>query len=158
MQLKDIKELIKVLEKSNLNELNIVDGEFEIHLQKDRNLETITMPQQYAAPAMAPAPAMTPAAIAPAAAPAELAAPVKSNLIEIKSPMVGTFYAASNPESPDFANIGDKINDESVVCIVEAMKLFNEIKAETSGKIVEILVENAQPVEYGQVLFLVEPA
>jgi len=153
MQLKDIKELIKVLEKSNLNELSIVDGDFELHLQKSQNLETVTMPQY------APTTPITSAPISTAPVQGTpVIAEVKSNLIEIKSPMVGTFYTASSPDIPNFVKVGDKIGDDSVVCIVEAMKLFNEIKAEASGKIVEVLVENAQPVEYGQVLFLVEPA
>ncbi len=159
MQLKDIKELIRVLEKSNLNEINIVDGEFELHLQKNPNLETVSYPQQFA-PAMAPQVAQTPAVapVLPVVTEVSVEASArKSNLIEIKSPMVGTYYSSPSPDSPEFIKVGDVINEESVVCIVEAMKLFNEIKAEVSGRIVEMLVSNSQPVEYGQVLFLVEP-
>ncbi len=153
MQLKDIKELVKVLEKSNLNELSLVDGDFELHLQKNQNLETVTLPQQFAPAApVAPAPA-----VAATTVDTKAEAPVKSNLLEVKSPMVGTFYAASSPDVADFVKIGDTINDDSVVCIVEAMKLFNEIKAEVSGKVVEVLVQNGEPVEYGQPMFLVEP-
>jgi acetyl-CoA carboxylase biotin carboxyl carrier protein len=93
---------------------------------------------------------------APAVAAAE--APTASNLIEIKSPMVGTFYRAANPNSPIFANVGDEVVPGKVVCIIEAMKLFNEIECEIKGKIVKVLVDNASPVEYDQPLFLVEPA
>lgn len=101
------------------------------------------------------------AVAAPAAAPA-VAAPAAEakadNLITIKSPMVGTFYRTPNPESPVFVNVGDDVKPGKVVCIIEAMKLFNEIESEISGKIVKILVDNATPVEYDQPLFLVEPA
>jgi acetyl-CoA carboxylase biotin carboxyl carrier protein len=102
------------------------------------------------APVAAPAPA-------PAAAPAA-AADDTAGLVAIKSPMVGTFYTAANPESPAFAKVGQQISDDSVVCIIEAMKVFNEIKAEASGTVVKILVNNGQVVEYGQPLFLIKPA
>jgi acetyl-CoA carboxylase biotin carboxyl carrier protein len=92
------------------------------------------------------------------AAPAAAAEPKADNLITIKSPMVGTFYRTPNPESPSFVNVGDDVKPGKVVCIIEAMKLFNEIESEISGKIVKVLVENATPVEYDQPLFLVEPA
>jgi acetyl-CoA carboxylase biotin carboxyl carrier protein len=108
----------------------------------------------------APVAAQAPAAI-PATAPAVAAAPVApaaNNYIEIKSPMVGTFYRASNPETPNFVNVGDEVAPGKVVCIIEAMKLFNEIESDIKGKIVKVLVDNATPVEYDQPLFLVEPA
>lgn len=109
------------------------------------------VPQATIAPApVAPAPAAT---VAPAA---EVA--TASNLIEIKSPMVGTFYRSANPESPTFVNVGDEVAPGKVVCIIEAMKLFNEIESEVKGKIVKVLLDNASPVEYDQPLFLVEPA
>jgi acetyl-CoA carboxylase biotin carboxyl carrier protein len=103
---------------------------------------------------------MTAAPIASAApvAAAPVAEPKADNLITIKSPMVGTFYRTPNPESPMFVNVGDDVKPGKVVCIIEAMKLFNEIESEISGKIVKVLVDNATPVEYDQPLFLVEPA
>jgi acetyl-CoA carboxylase biotin carboxyl carrier protein len=103
-------------------------------------------------------------AAVPAAAPSAPAVPVapaaesKSNLITIKSPMIGTFYRTPNPDSPVFVNVGDEVKPGKVVCIIEAMKLFNEIESEVSGRIVKVLVDNASPVEYDQPLFLVEPA
>ena len=95
---------------------------------------------------------------APATPVAVVAPPAADNLLIIKSPMVGTFYRSSNPETPSFANVGDEVTPGKVVCIIEAMKLFNEIESEISGKIVKVLVDNASPVEYDQPLFLVEPA
>jgi acetyl-CoA carboxylase biotin carboxyl carrier protein len=95
---------------------------------------------------------------APAAAAAPAEKPAAAHLIEIKSPMVGTFYAASSPDSDPYASVGAAVTEDSVVCIVEAMKVMNEVKAECSGTVVEVCVKNAQPVEYGQVLFRVEPS
>jgi acetyl-CoA carboxylase biotin carboxyl carrier protein len=105
----------------------------------------------------APAPVAISAPVA-AAPSAPVAEPKADNLITIKSPMVGTFYRTANPDSPVFVNVGDDVSSGKVVCIIEAMKLFNEIESEVSGKIVKILVDNASPVEYDQPLFLVEPA
>ncbi|MDH5474875.1 MAG: acetyl-CoA carboxylase biotin carboxyl carrier protein, partial [Cyclobacteriaceae bacterium] len=105
------------------------------------------------------------AAVAPVASPqnipasAEAIAPAQSNnYIEVKSPMIGTFYRSSNPESPVFASVGDKIEVGQTICIIEAMKLFNEIESEVSGTVVKVMVENASPVEYDQVLFLIDPS
>jgi acetyl-CoA carboxylase biotin carboxyl carrier protein len=105
----------------------------------------------------APAPVAISAPVA-AATSAPVAEPKADNLITIKSPMVGTFYRTANPDSPAFVNVGDDVSSGKVVCIIEAMKLFNEIESEVTGKIVKILVDNASPVEYDQPLFLVEPA
>ena len=111
-----------------------------------------------AASAPAPAPAQTAVAPAPAAPTTPEKADDDSKYVAIKSPMIGTFYRSSSPDKPAFVNVGDEVGSGDVICIVEAMKLFNEIESEISGKIVKVLVENAQPVEYDQPLFLVEPA
>jgi len=117
----------------------------------------VAAPVAYAAPAVA-APAPAPAAPAAAPAPATAPAAPAANTVTIKSPMIGTFYRSSGPDKPAFVNIGDEVAPGKVVCIVEAMKLFNEIESEVKGKIVKVLVEDASPVEYDQPLFLVEPA
>jgi len=157
MDIKEIQELIKFVAKSGVSEVSIDRKDFKITIKAAGNapmVVTATVPaaapvQQLAA-APAPAPAAAPAAAAPAAAEA-------SNLITIKSPMIGTFYRSASPDKPSFVNVGDEVGAGKVVCIIEAMKLFNEIESEVSGRIVKILVDNASPVEYDQPLFLVEP-
>ena len=162
MELKEIQALIKFVSQNGVDEVEINRKDFKLHIKKNTTQVTaqVSAPaavQTIAAPA-APAPVpVTPAPAAPAAT-ADNAVESNSNLVEIKSPMVGTFYRAANPESPSFANVGDDVNPGKVVCIIEAMKLFNEIESEVKGKIVKVLVDNATPVEYDQPLFLVEPA
>jgi len=159
MELKEIQALIKFVAGQGVDEVNIERKDFKLSIKKNE-IQTIA-PQVVQAIAPA-APVAAPVAAAPVASapatekPAETAA--DSNLIEIKSPMIGTFYRAANPESPDFANVGDDVSEGSVVCIIEAMKLFNEIESEVKGKIVKVLVDNATPVEYDQPLFLVDPS
>jgi acetyl-CoA carboxylase biotin carboxyl carrier protein len=158
MDLKEIQALIKFVSGVGVDEVEINQKDFKLSIKK--NPAQITT-AQYTPVAVQAAPvAAAPAAAAPAAAaPAAPAAEAKAdNLITIKSPMVGTFYRTPNPESPVFVNVGDDVKPGKVVCIIEAMKLFNEIESEISGKIVKVLVENATPVEYDQPLFLVEPA
>ncbi|HRH48306.1 MAG TPA: acetyl-CoA carboxylase biotin carboxyl carrier protein [Panacibacter sp.] len=154
MDFKQIQELIKIVNKSNIGELSIEENDFKITIkQKEETVQMVA-----AAPAYAPAPAYTPPAVSaapPAAAPAAAKA---DNLITIKSPMIGTFYRKASPDKPSLIEIGDDVSVGKVVCIIEAMKLFNEIESEVSGKIVKVLVEDASPVEYDQPLFLVEPA
>lgn len=159
MDFKQIQELIKVINKSNIGELSIEQNDFKITIkQKEEHVQTIVAAPT-AAPVYAPAAiAAAPAAAAPAAAPAAPAAPAKAdNLVTIKSPMIGTFYRRSSPDKPAFVEVGDDIAPGKVVCIIEAMKLFNEIEAEISGKVVKVLVDDASPVEFDQPLFLVEP-
>lgn len=158
MNPREIKNMIDFIAKSGLAEVNIETEEFKISVKRENEAQVVA-----SAPAVAPASA--PAAPAPqasqeAAAPAEQAAASEDNskYVEIKSPMIGTFYRAPKPEDPAFVNVGDSISIGDKVCIVEAMKLFNEIEAEVSGKIVKVLVENASPVEYDQPLFLVDPS
>lgn len=159
MDFKQIQELIKIVNKSNIGELSIEEKEFKITIkQKEDAVQTVVAAPQavYAPQPVQAAPAAAPQASAPAAAPK---ADVKAdNLITIKSPMIGTFYRKSSPDKPSFVEVGDEVAPGKVVCIIEAMKLFNEIESEVSGKIVKILVDDASPVEYDQPLFLVEPA
>lgn len=158
MDLKEIQALIKFVSTAGVDEVEINQKDFKLLIKK--NPAQITTAQytpvavQAAPVSVAPA---APAAAAPVAA-APAAEPKADNLITIKSPMVGTFYRTPNPESPMFVNVGDEVKPGKVVCIIEAMKLFNEIESEISGKIVKVLVDNATPVEYDQPLFLVEPA
>lgn len=164
MEFKQIQELIKSVNKSGLSELSIKDGEFEIHIKQavaEWNYSamptvasaTQTMPQ-YLPPMPAAPQAPAPATAAPAD---NKAAQENSNAITVKSPMIGTFYRSAGPDKPAFVSVGDSIKPGSVLCIVEAMKLFNEIESEVSGRIVKVLVDDASPVEYDQPLFLVEP-
>ena len=157
MDLKQIHDLIKVVNKSNIGEISIEDKDGKVTIkQKEDKITVTSAPAQtvYAsAPAAPSAPAAAPAASAPAAAPA----PKADNLITIKSPMIGTFYRRPSPDKPLLADVGTDVAAGKVVCIIEAMKLFNEIESEISGTIVKVLVEDASPVEFDQPLFLVEP-
>jgi acetyl-CoA carboxylase biotin carboxyl carrier protein len=160
MELKEIKELIKLVSESGVSEVEVERGDFKVSIKKNEEKTTIVQ----AAPIMQTAPVALPSlpVAAPVAIPVErmeaaVSAPAASNLITIKSPMIGTFYNTPSPDKPAFVNIGDEIKPGKVLCIVEAMKLFNEIESEVSGTIVKVLVENASPVEYDQPLFLVEP-
>lgn len=162
MSTQDIQQLIDFISQSGLDEVNIETTDLKISVKR----------YGMAAPAAQLAPAPVAGAPAPAASPAPVAAPQPttpatptptqpaapaSNYVTIKSPMIGTFYRSSNPETPSFVEVGDTISEGKVVCIIEAMKLFNEIESEVSGRVVKVLVENATPVEYDQPLFLVEP-
>ncbi|PWT98832.1 MAG: acetyl-CoA carboxylase, biotin carboxyl carrier protein [Bacteroidetes bacterium] len=160
MDFKQIQELIKIINKSNIGEISVEQKDFKITIkQKEENITQVVT-------AAAPAPVYAPAPIAAPQAPSAGAAPDKSksvdakteNLLTIKSPMIGTFYRRPSPDKPIFVEVGDEVSPGKVVCIIEAMKLFNEIESEIKGKIVKILVEDASPVEYDQPLFLVEPA
>lgn len=164
MDIKQIQELIRFVSKSGVNEVSIEEKDFKITIKTNQapTVVNATIPTAQVLPA-APAPqplpvaAPQPAAAPQAPAPAPAAADT-SNYITIKSPMIGTFYRSSSPDKPAFAEVGDEIKSGQVICIIEAMKLFNEIESEVSGRIVKVLVENASPVEYDQPLFLVEPA
>jgi len=155
MDLKQIHDLIKVVNKSNIGEISIEDKDGKVTIkQKEEKVTVTTAPAQMHTSGPA-APVAQAAPSAPTAAPA---APVASNLITIKSPMIGTFYRRASPDKPLMAEEGTEVNPGKVVCIIEAMKLFNEIESEVKGTIVKVLVEDASPVEYDQPLFLVEPA
>ena len=162
MDFKQIQELIKMVNKSNIGEVTIEQKDFKVTIrQKEDNItQVVAAPAQMAAPAYAPQPAAQSQPVtgtAPASEKPKAEAPA-SNLVTIKSPMIGTFYRKSSPDKPSFVEPGDEIAPGKVVCIIEAMKLFNEIESEISGKVVKVLVDDASPVEYDQPLFLVEPA
>lgn len=159
MKLNEIQELIKFVAKQKVTEVEIEHKDFKIIIKSEKEVGPTTVIQ--APMAVAPvATALTPIAapaLTTAAAEKAPAAEDNSNLITIKSPMIGTFYRSSSPEAGSFVNVGDTIKEGDVICIVEAMKLFNEIEAEVSGKIVKVLVDNASPIEFDQPLFLIEP-
>ncbi len=156
MDLKDIKAIIDLMKRNDLSVFEMEKDGFKLKLQKGAGEQTVFA----AAPAASvPVPFAGPAPVAgasPNASPAPAAADKGANLRDIVSPMVGTFYRAASPESPAFTEIGKKVTEESVVCIIEAMKVMNEIKAELSGEIVEVVAENGKPVQFGQVLFRVK--
>lgn len=158
MSTQDIQQLIDFISKSGLDEVKIETSELKINVKRSAAPAVIAAPAPAMLPAAAPVATAAPQpAAAPVATPAPAAEAPATNHVTIKSPMIGTFYRSANPESPMFAEVGDEIKPGKVVCIIEAMKLFNEIEAEISGRIVKVLVENATPVEYDQPLFIVEP-
>ena len=161
MKPKELKELIDFIASSGLNEVNIETSEFKVNIKRDAEQQVIagTAPATFAAPVVAPV-APTPAPISTPSVTTEAKEETSSNagLIEVKSPMIGTFYRSANPESPSFVNVGDEVKVGQAVCIIEAMKLFNEIESEVSGKIVKVLVDDSTPVEYDQPMFLVDPS
>ena len=159
MDIKQIQDLVKLINKSNIGELSIEQENFKITIKQKKEAS-----QYYSGGSMQQMPS-GPAPAQPAPQVSNATPPVKDgdsnpksdNLITIKSPMIGTFYRQAGPGKPLFASVGDEVSPGKVVCIIEAMKLFNEIESEISGKIVKILVEDASPVEFDQPLFLVEP-
>lgn len=168
MDFKQIQELVRLVNKSSISELSIEQDKFKITIKREHTevVNQVIAPEQYlaAVPVVQQAPPTTPAAAsAPQGEavaderPAANESQAKSNQVVIKSPMIGTFYRSSGPDKPALVNVGDEVAPGKVVCIIEAMKLFNEIESEVSGKIVKVLVEDASPVEYDQPLFLVEP-
>jgi len=169
MDLKEIQNLIKFVARSGAAEVNLETEDFKINIktesavQSENKTQVISMPQHVAAAPAAPAPAPAAAeasAPAPAAPAASNDAPAEddSKYVTIKSPMIGTFYRRPSPDKDLFVSVGDEISEGTVVCIIEAMKLFNEIESEVKGKIVKILVDDQTPVEYDQPLFLVDPS
>jgi acetyl-CoA carboxylase biotin carboxyl carrier protein len=156
MKSKEIRDLIEFISQTGLNEVKIETEEIKLSIKRDPDVQQRMVENNVAPTVMAAAPAAV-AATTPAT-PAESAPTEVSKYIEVKSPMIGTFYRSANPDSPSFVNVGDKIEKGQPVCIIEAMKLFNEIESEVSGTIVKVVAENASPVEYDQVLFLVDPS
>ncbi len=162
MKTSEIRDLIDFIAQSGLNEVDIETKELKLHVKREPDQKVLkSAPQVMAAPVT----------VAPAAVTAQVATPTisaattvktekaasASNTVEIKSPMIGTFYRTANPDSPPFISVGDKVSKGQTVCIIEAMKLFNEIESEVSGTVIKVMVENSTPVEYDQVLFVVEP-
>ncbi len=162
MDFKQIQELIKMINKSNIGEVTIEEKGFKVTIkQKEEPAQVFSAPsaqpvQYHQAPASLPPAAPASAASAEKSKPSEL--PANDNYVTIKSPMIGTFYRSSSPGKPVFVEPGDEVNVGKVVCIIEAMKLFNEIESEVKGRIVKVLVDDASPVEYDQPLFLVDPS
>ena len=160
MKTSEIRDLIDFISKSGLNEVNIETKELKLQVKREPDQKVFKSTSVVAPVAAAPVAAAAPAA-ASAPAPASKAPAASSDsgkkTIDIKSPMIGTFYRSSGPEAAPFVSVGDKISKGQTVCIIEAMKLFNEIESEVSGTVVRVMVENATPVEYDQVLFVVEP-
>jgi acetyl-CoA carboxylase biotin carboxyl carrier protein len=165
MDFKQIQELIKMINKSNIGELTIEQKDFKVTIkQKEEHITQVLSaasssygPPQPAIAAAPPQHLSIPANASSNEKP-KAAEVTPSTLLTIKSPMIGTFYRKASPDKPNFVEPGDEVTQGKVVCIIEAMKLFNEIESEISGKIVKVLVEDASPVEYDQPLFLVEPA
>ena len=158
MKTAEIRDLIEFISGTGLNEVKIETVELKLHVKREPDQKVI---QGTAAPVISAgvqAPVAAPPAPAAAAPAPKAAAPAPGKTtVEIKSPMIGTFYRSANPDSPPFASVGDKITKGQTVCIIEAMKLFNEIESEFSGTVVKVLCENSSPVEYDQVLYVVEP-
>jgi len=149
MNIKEIKEMIDLMNKNNLNEIEVEKDGTKIRLKKT--------PGGISEQIISEEKTVTPQRLTPAQKPQAPEQKTKTT-VEIKAPMVGTFYRSPSPEAPPFVDIGNKIEKGQVVCIIEAMKLMNEIKSDVRGKIVDILVENGNPIEFGQILFLIEPA
>jgi acetyl-CoA carboxylase biotin carboxyl carrier protein len=162
MKTSEIRDLIDFISKSGLNEVNIETKELKLSIKREPDQKVFKSTPIMAQAAM---PMASPTVSLPAAAPltpkegGTPAAPATAGkkTVDIKSPMIGTFYRSGNPDTPPFVSVGDKVSKGQAVCIIEAMKLFNEIESEVSGTIVKVMVENASPVEYDQVLFVVEP-
>ncbi|MCG3167875.1 MAG: Biotin carboxyl carrier protein of acetyl-CoA carboxylase [Bacteroidia bacterium] len=158
MNIKEIQELIKFVSKAGVSEVEIQQKDFKIVIKTGGEQVVVAAPQVVSIPQQVAAPVVqAPVAVAApkAETPAEPASGGKT--VTIKSPMIGTFYRSPGPDKPSFVNVGDEIKQGSVICIIEAMKLFNEIEAEVSGRIVKVLIDDSSPVEYEQPLFLVEP-
>jgi acetyl-CoA carboxylase biotin carboxyl carrier protein len=160
-EMTEIRDLIDFISKTGLNEVNIETKELKLHVKREPDQKIFKS---------SPVPVMAQAAVAPVASTPAIASTPKAEkaqaseaassgkkTADIKSPMIGTFYRSGNPDNPPFVSVGDKVTKGQTVCIIEAMKLFNEIESEVSGTIVKVAVENASPVEYDQVLFVVEP-
>jgi acetyl-CoA carboxylase biotin carboxyl carrier protein len=153
VDLKDIKAIMDLMKKNSVSEFELERQEFKIRLKRGGN--GVNPPVQYDEPTVMSYAPTTPA-LATAAAPTS-PTPPPSNELEVKSPMIGTFYRAPSPESASYVEVGTEVNADTVVCIIEAMKVMNEIKAEVKGVVTQVLVENAKPVEFGQPLFKVRP-
>lgn len=149
-ELRKIRRLVALMNEHDLSEIDLCKGDTRIRLRRQRDSGTVT-----ANYAPLPPPAAAPAS--PAAEPAPAAAPVdEAHVFVVTSPMVGTFYAASSPDSPPYVKVGDHVGPDTTVCVVEAMKVFNEIPAGSAGKIIAVLVDNGEPVEFGQPLFKID--
>lgn len=162
MELKEIQNLIKFVAKSGASEVSLEMGEIKITIKTSHDeaasaAAVVQQPVAVAAPAAVVAPVAPPAAV-PTEAPAAPKTAAEDNHNTVKSPIIGTFYRRPSPDKPNFVEVGDRVNEGDTLCVIEAMKLFNEIEAETSGTIVKILVDDSSPVEFDQPLFVIDPA
>ena len=157
MKTSEIRDLIDFISKTGLNEVNIETQQLKLHVKREPDQKVFKSTPVVAPMAAAPVQQHAPVAAAPAPRVEKSAESSGKKTVEIKSPMIGTFYRSSGPEAGPFVSVGDKVSKGQTVCIIEAMKLFNEIESEVSGTIVKVMAENASPVEYDQVLFVVEP-
>lgn len=155
MDIRKVKKLIELLEESGVSEIEIKEGEESVRISRMAKAPSYA-PQLYAAPMGAPHEAMSPSAAAAAAAPAPAAAPARSNEHVVTAPMVGTFYAAPAPGAKAFVQIGDQVKPGQTLCIIEAMKMMNQIEADKGGRVTSIMAKSGEPVEYGQPLFVIE--
>ena len=156
IDIRKLKELVRLMVANDLTELDLRDSEEQVTLRRHGVHQP---PQIIAGPGGRAESGPAQPAVAPtAAAGADVAAATDENLLKIESPMVGTFYTAANPEAPPFVRVGAQVEPDTVVCLIEAMKIFNEIKAECTGTIEKVLVESAESVEFGQAMFLVRPS
>lgn len=162
MNKKEIEELIKFVSKAGVSEVSLEMKDIKITIKNSNSQKPEQIVSHVAAPAVIAVPAPQMAAPVPVAAPKaetpKQGSVDESKYLTIKSPMIGTFYRSSSPDKPNFVNVGDEITPGKTICIIEAMKLFNEIESEHGGRIVKVLVENASPVEYDQPLFLIDPS
>jgi len=160
MDIREIQDLIKFVAKSGVSEVSLETDDFKLTVKTEQASKAGKETIVYQVPAESPAPVIqaAPISAAPTAAAAAPVAEPASNTVTIKSPMIGTFYRSPGPDKALFVNVGDEVAPGKVICIIEAMKLFNEIECDVKGRIVKILVDDASPVEYDQPLFLVEPA
>jgi acetyl-CoA carboxylase biotin carboxyl carrier protein len=166
MNLKEVEELIRFVSKANVSEVELETKDVKLIIKTskgytEQRIETpviVSTPQPAVAPVQVAAAPVKSAIPAPEAPKAEAKGGDESKFVTIKSPMIGTFYRSSGPDKPPFANVGDKVEKGKIICIIEAMKLFNEIECEVSGTIVKVLVNDASPIEYDQPIFLVNPS
>ena len=154
MDLKDIKSIIDLMKKNSITEFEMEKQDFKIRLKRGLNGGTAVTPLDELPAAVAVA---APLQVPPPATPAAIPQPPVTGEVEIKSPMIGTFYRAPSPEAASYIEVGSDVNPDTVVCIIEAMKVMNEIKAEAKGVITQVMLENAKPVEFGQALFKIRP-
>ena len=158
MKTSEIRDLIDFISQSGLNEVNIETKELKLHVKREPDQKVMkSAPAQMMMQAPPAAPPVHTPSVAAVAPKAEKPVSTSKTTVDIKSPMIGTFYRSANPDTPPFISVGDKVSKGQTVCIIEAMKLFNEIESEVSGTVVRATIENSSPVEYDQVLFVVEP-
>jgi acetyl-CoA carboxylase biotin carboxyl carrier protein len=158
MDLKDIKAIIDLMRKNSISEFEMERQDFKIKLKRANGGSSATADEPGLSPALPSAASPLPLAAPAATAAATAAAAAGAGLLEIKSPMIGTFYRAPSPESQEYVEVGSEVNPDTIVCLIEAMKVMNEIKAEVKGVVTQVLVENAKPVEFGQALFRIRPS